>query len=251
VSRTLRSSLFAVLFLLVGAPFARAQEGPAAPAPAPPEDGTLPAEPDEPSPSPSPPPYDSYAPGPVMPTDTAVAAEAEPRPLRKGFFGGGAFGLGVVKTSCDTGQGCGEFSGVGFSLDAGWAFSPKWAVVGELWFTGGVSDNNSDEGGQLLSWGINARYWVADRFWLQAGLAATSFDLLRTGVSGPVASAGGSGLVLGAGVDLWRSSTGHIVIDLRARLGFLSVKDDSVGDGASGNSVGTRQTTAMVGVSWY
>jgi hypothetical protein len=198
----------------------------------------------EPEPAPG-----SYAEPENVDVDTEASVATEPeRPLRKGFLGGAAFGLGSVNMSC-TGQGCGHFAGIGLSLDAGYAFSPRWAVVGDLWFTGGVEGQLA---AQLVSFSINARFWVLPRFWVQAGLGVTGYDLYREGGSGAAVSASGSGLLLGAGVDLWRGFKGHIVVDLRAKLGLLSVEDEDnlLGD-RSGDPVDARQTTAMVNVSWY
>jgi hypothetical protein len=211
-----------------------------------PEDGTLPAEPEN-DPAPAGPiaPSPEYTPPPLEPVGE-VSAET---PQRKGFLGGAAFGLGSVNLDCN-GIGCGHYAGVGFSLDAGYAFAPKWAVVGELWFTGGISSADSDFAGQLWTFSANVRYWVLDRFWLQAGLGATGFDQVQSHMSGATASGDGGGFLLGAGAELWRAPNGHLVIDLRAKLGLMSVSDPSLGN-RSGDKIGTRQTTAMVTLSWY
>jgi hypothetical protein len=234
------SRLLTLLVVLLGAGVAGAQENPS--------DGPLPAEPEN-DPAPAGPiaPTPEYTPPPLEPVGE-VSAEA---PQRKGFLGGVAFGLGSVNLDC-SGTGCGHYAGVGFSLDAGYAFAPKWAVVGELWFTGGLSSANSDFAGQLWTFSANVRYWVLERFWLQAGLGATGFDQVQSQRSGASSSASGSGggLLLGAGAELWRATNGHLVIDLRAKIGLMSVSDSSLAD-FSGEKIGTRQTTAMVTLSWY
>jgi len=217
--------------------FAQAQED----VPPPGSEGTLPADAE-----PQAVPAATPAPDAAAEPDAEVAA---PRPARKGFLGGAAFGLGSVKLGCSNGQGCGHYAGIGFSLDAGYAFAPRWAIVGEMWFTGGISNADSNVAGQLLTFSANARFWVLERFWVQGGLAATSFDLLRQS-GGNVASGGGGGLVLGAGAELWRAQNGHLVIDLRAKVGLLSVSDMQLGDNP-GKKIDTRQTTAMVTISWY
>jgi hypothetical protein len=233
--RTVLPRILTVLVLLLGVRVAQAQEPPS------PSDGTMPAEPEaDPAPVAPEPTYNPPAP------TSEVAAET---PGRKGFLGGAAFGLGSVNLSCD-GTACGHYAGVGFSLDGGYAFAPKWAVVGELWFTGGIYSDNSDFAGQLWTFSANVRYWLLDRFWLQAGLGATGFDQLQSGHSDPTASGGGGGLLLGAGAELWRATNGHLVIDLRAKLGLMSVSDNSLGN-LSGDKISTRQTTAMITLSWY
>ncbi len=210
-------------------------------------------EPDPPQPAPDP--YGDPQPQPTAPSGdyyppTEPSLElAEARPLRQGFFGGGSLGLGSVTPDCE-GQGCGDYAGIGFSLDAGWAFSPKWAVVGEIWFTGGVRHGDSEEGAELLSMSAGVRYWAVDRLWLSAAIAATSFNIVREGRSGSTFEADGSGLVFGAGVELWRAQNGHLVIDLRARLGFFSVDGvDQNGNGTDGINI--RQTSAFAALSWY
>jgi hypothetical protein len=176
-----------------------------------------------------------------------VAEEAPP--LRKGFLGGAAIGLGSVNLDC-SGTGCGHYAGLGFALDAGYAFAPRWAIVGDLWFTGGVAHGNGDVAGQLWTLSANVRYWIFDNFWVQAGLGGTGFDRLEKGKSGSTASGGGGGLALGAGVELWRAANGHLVLDLRVKLGLMSIDDPSLGNG-SGDKISTRQTTAMITLDWY
>lgn len=233
------SRILTVLVVLLTVRVAQAQEPPA------PSDGTLPADPEN-DPAPAAP----LAPAPEYSPPSEPAAELSTEtPGRKGFLGGVAFGLGSVNLDC-TGTACGHYAGVGFSLDAGYAFAPKWAVVGELWFTGGISSASSDFAGQLWTFSANVRYWVFDRFWLQAGLGATGFDQVESHKSGSAASGGGGGLLLGAGAELWRATNGHLVIDLRAKLGLMSVGDTSLGN-LSGDKISTRQTTAMVTLSWY
>jgi hypothetical protein len=214
------------------------------------DDGTMPAEPD-PDPAPARTPSDPLAIAPeYSPPSEPVGEVSSETPARTGFLGGVAFGLGSVNLSCDSGPGCGHYAGVGFSLDGGYAFAPRWAVVGELWFTGGISSADSDVAGQLWTISANLRFWLLERFWLQAGLGATGFDQVRSGQSGASVSGGGGGLLLGAGAELWRAANGHLVLDLRAKLGIMSVHDTTLGD-HSDDKIGTRQTTAMVTLSWY
>jgi hypothetical protein len=86
---------------------------------------------------------------------------------------------------------------------------------------------------------------------VQGGLAATGFNLLQSGRSkNPVASASGGGLVLSAGAELWRGMDDRLVLDLRAKLAFMSVSDTSLAN-LSGDKIGARQTTIMATLSWY
>jgi hypothetical protein len=245
-----------VLAVLALPATAFAQEGPAAP---PAEGPAAPVLPVAPEPEalgdaePAPPGHDGTVGEPIAASSEEVGVYA-PMPsslrLRKGFFGGAAFGAGGLTADCD---GCEDYDAIGFSFDGGWAFSPKWGVLVELVFTGGVGSEELDGdsvAGQIFQFGLAARFWPTDRLWLQAGLASGSFTRIREGADDPLRKASGAGITFAAGIDLWRSASRHIVVDLRCRLGFFGLDQDS-GTDTFGQSYDATQKAVMAGVNWY
>lgn len=248
--RTTHTCLLSLALVAASAGPALAQaEGPAAPTAAPPApapdspyDADPAVAPDEPMPSSD---VTEAAPGGAAPPVEAGATQAvAPAPLRRGAFVGASFGLAGLDVSCDVG--CRDAAGVGFTLDAGWAMSERFAVLVELWFGGGVEQgSDGDRGTQLVVFDAAVRYWLNSRLWLQGGLGGASLTRFQQG-EGEIETSGGGGLALGAGVELWRAPGGHMVVDLRARVGWFGADG-----GDAGSNKDVRLTSVVGSLSWY
>jgi hypothetical protein len=104
--------------------------------------------------------------------------------------------------------------GAAFSLQFGWSFSQRFAVLADFDANGGWSDSFS----HLLA-GLVLRYSPASRLWLEAGPAAGDLSYgFGQSIAENVAGSG-TGILVGGGVALVRKPMW--MLDLQARYGTL------------------------------
>ena len=142
---------------------------------------------------------------------------------REGFLIGFALGFGA-SYPCDT---CASGA---FSFHVGAMAGPRVAVLADISAVGGGGDSAGDEGRGLGVLALGARFWPAERFWLQGGI----------GISAPldsdfdtVSERSWAGIA-GAGFEVVQK--GRFVMDVQLRGAFA--------DG--------RQSVALgIGFSWH
>jgi hypothetical protein len=179
----------------------------------------------------------------AAPGVAAAQAHTEPPPdPRVGLFGG--FGLHAGNMSCE-GDNCPSFrKGGGFDGHIGWAFTPKIALIGDLYFLGSTEDNLTIT--QTFAT-IGVRAWLVPIIWVQGGLgnahATFNYD---AGIFGNIESRTDDvpGLVVAAGLELLRSPRFSLDLELRLGLGFY-------GDEGDEQDTTGRNTSLGVGFTWF
>jgi hypothetical protein len=242
--------LFLEAVLMLGA-LSVAQAQPSAPPPpptAPPESAPVPGAPPESQPPPGTPTenpaFEPAAPSPGAPATTAPAPAptvkapaTQAGPLNHhGLVIGVGLGAGNISTSnCFD---CGP--GAAFEFHAGGMLSPRLALVGHLWT---FSRSDAGVGTDHTLYTVAARYWAADRLWLEVGMGGANFkvtgDNVQVGGQTLVIAEkrGGLGLVGVAGLEALQAGT--FALDLQLRLGRGFYGKGNVDDLAF-----------MVGASW-
>jgi hypothetical protein len=169
--------------------------------------------------------------------------EVAPAAQRHGLLLAAGLGLGAVRT--DGSFDATRYFGVGLSAAAGYMFSPRFAGLAELWYSGGSHPDDSNVGGQVFSLGISIRWFapvedlIGAGLWLQGGISSATFQI----VDGDSDRSGSGGeLTLGLGAELVK--LGPVVLDLEARLGFGSIAGE-------GQDADFRQGSVLLGAAWY
>jgi hypothetical protein len=179
----------------------------------------------------------------AAPRVAAAQATTEPPPdPRVGLFGG--FGLHAGNMSCE-GENCPSFrKGGGLDGHIGWAFTPKIALIGDLYFLGSTEDNLTIT--QTFAT-IGVRAWLVPIIWVQGGLgnAHATFDY-DAGILGNFESHTDDvpGLVIAAGLELLRSPRFSLDLEVRAGFGFYGDEGDEA------DTTG-RNTSLGVGFTWF
>jgi hypothetical protein len=136
-----------------------------------------------------------------------VCAQDSTAMAREGFMIGFAVGFGA-SYPCDT---CPSVAG---SFHVGAMAGPRVAVLADISAVGGGGDSVGDEGRGLGVLALGARFWPAERFWLQGGI----------GISAPldsdfdtVSDRSWAGIV-GAGFEV--AQKGRFAMDVQLRGAF-------------------------------